>query len=255
MRVYEEVRFRSLDYRMKVAVGMIPGASYIEKFGRNKTVASGTQEPIWDGSGAYSYPTTARVHNIVSTEVEDGAVGKTGALTIDIQGLDANYLLISETVTLNGTTPVATQNSYTRIFRMRVLTSGSQGTNEGIISATAVTDATVTAQILASTGQTNMALYTIPSGYTGYLLGWYASLLRATGVTAVGADVDFIERSFGGAWRSKQPTGIQNTGQGHWHYDFEFPLALSEKSDMQVIGTPTAAADISAGFTILLLKN
>jgi len=254
MRVYEEVRFRSLDYRMKVAVGMIPGASYIEKFGRNKTVASGTQEPIWDGSGAYSYPTTARIHNIASTDAADDSAG-TGARTVSIQGLDGDYNLKTETVIMDGTSNVATKISYTRIFRMRVETSGSGGTNAGVISATAVTDATVTAQILASTGQTNMALYTIPAGYTGYLLGWYASLLRATGVTAVGADVDFIERNFGGAWRSKQPTGIQNTGQGHWHYDFEFPLALSEKSDMQVIGTPTAAADISAGFTILLLKN
>ena len=250
----DEVRFKLMSYEMKVAAGIMPGASYIEKFGRNAAVASGVQEPIWDGSGVYSYPTNGRIHEIESTDADDAGAGA-GARTVEIQGLDENYLQATETVTLISANPVDTKYLYSRIFRMRVMTAGASETNEGVITATAKTDATVTAQINVGNGQTNMAIYTIPAGKTGYLVHWYCGLLRASGTAALAADLDIFRRGASGAWRSTQPQGIQNTGHNHWHFHYTFPLTLPAQSDIEIRATPTAPADITAGFTILLLDN
>jgi len=97
-----------------------------------------------------------------------------------------------------------------------------------------------------------MALYTIPRGKIGFLKRWYVSLLRGSGTTAVAADVDMFRHEFGtSAWRSTQPIGVQNTGAGKHTYDFYAPIELPEKSDIIVNATPTAIADVSAGFTII----
>ena len=44
----------------------------------------------------------------------------TGARTVLIEGLDENYDIQSETVTMDGTTNVVTTNTYIRLFRMTV---------------------------------------------------------------------------------------------------------------------------------------
>ena len=65
---------------------------------------------------------------------DGGAGGDTGALTIEIFGLDANYNPISEVVILDGLTFVTTTKSYLRIFRGIIRSAGSTGWNIGIIT-------------------------------------------------------------------------------------------------------------------------
>ena len=233
------------DRATEVVVGNIDGITYIEKFGRNTAVASGVQETIWDGSTIYVWPTSASITHIVSTNGGD-------TMQIEVQGLDGNFVLVTQTITLTGTTQKLLATPLRRVFRAKVL--GSVATL-GIVKISNLGQAVVYAQITVGANQTNMALYTIPAGKTGYLKKWYASILRSSGVTAVAADVDIFRREFGGVFRSTQPVGIQNTGMGSWQYQFPYPLALPEKTDIAVRAIPTAAADISAGFTIELRDN
>ncbi len=124
-------------------------------------------ETIMDGiATAWVPPTTARVHALVSTSVNDASAG-TGARTVLVTGYNSSRALVSETVTLNGTTPVNTSGSYSHITEMRVLTVGSGGTTAGVITATAATDSTVTSSIpVAHNVSVVPVLYPIESGAT-----------------------------------------------------------------------------------------
>jgi hypothetical protein len=53
---------------------------------------------------------------------------------------------------------------------MSVETAGTSGNNEGTITVTYTGGSDVAATISEGNGQTLMTLYTIPAGYTGYLL-------------------------------------------------------------------------------------
>lgn len=238
-----------------VKLGHRPGITFIEKFGRNATVASGTAEDVWDGGGIYLFPTIASKLDIVSTSAEDGAGTLTGALSITISGLDENFDPVSETVTLTGLATAQSENTYMRVYRVAVRTSGSAGTNVGIITLDSQSEVLEFARISAGKGQTNMALYTVPRGKKGYLKRWYVSMLRATGVTSTALDIDIFRREFGEAWKSTQPMGIQNDGAGVHAYDFYAPIEFGEKSDLVVNVIPSANADVTAGFTMILTNK
>ena len=127
---------------IEIAAGNVPGYSTMQKFGHNDDIDTGTvPETIWTQGGLWVPPTAARTHQITSTDVADDyntpSSGGTGARTLRIWGLDANFVEQTEDINLNGTANVATANTYTRIFRMMVLTAGSNKKNVGDITATA----------------------------------------------------------------------------------------------------------------------
>ena len=242
--------------QISVPMGLLgDNFSYIEKFGRNRTVASGNEEVIEDSSlAAQTLSTAADIDTISSSNAGDGQ-------EIEIQGLDEDWELVTQTATLNGQTKVTLDTPLIRVFRAKNIGSSALAGDvyiyvDGDITAGVPDDdPDVRAKILTAKNQTNMAKYTIPYGYTGYLVKWYVAMLRTSGTSAVACDVDIYIREYGGAFRSKQPIGIQNTGNGNWQYEFPFALQVAAKSDIEVRATPTANADVSAGFTLLLIKD
>lgn len=222
----------------------------MKKFGRNPDVDTGAFEDVWSGGSTWVQPTAARKHAIASTNAADAAAG-TGAQTVKIFGLDANYLEQSETVTMNGSTAVNTVNSYIMIHRMSVETAGTGETNAGTITATAETDGTVTAQIDIGEGQTLMAIYQVPANKKGFLEHYYASLNNA--VTAVSGDIRLMVKPFGGAWQVKHILGLLATGTSLFHYDYDLTLELNPK-DLIKLRAQTSAnnMDVTGGFDIFL---
>ena len=125
--------------------------------GYNSAVAAGT-ETIFPGGTVWLPPTTARTHAIVSSSTDDdGSPAGTGALTVRVHGLKSG-IRVTETVTMNGTTPVNTASTYDHIEALEVLTVGSGGVNAGTITATAATDSTITAAIEAGMNRSNGAI-------------------------------------------------------------------------------------------------
>ena len=157
-------------YELLVAQGKVTGVTNVNIYGTQANV-NGTFIPIWEKDTAYTYPTSAIQMTLYSSSASDTAV------SVRIDGLDANYLPITEVLVLtNGTTGVTTVNSYFRINSMNVLTSSSNnpvGTLYLSNSAKTVTYA----QINISVGRTQMTIYTVPAGYTFYLerVGAYTS--------------------------------------------------------------------------------
>ena len=130
-------------------------------------------------AGSTVAPTVARAHALVSGSAADAAAG-TGARTVRIYGLDADWNRQDEEVILDGVTPVNTVGSYLRVFRMRVTSAGAGGINAGLITATAATDATISAAIAIGVGQTLMAVYSVPAGYTARVSGTWFGINRSS---------------------------------------------------------------------------
>lgn len=152
--------------------------------GYNSSVAAGT-ETIWGNADAvWVPPTVARVHAIVSSDVDDNSGADTGARTLLVTGFGTGWVPLSEIVTLHasaGTTSVNTANSYLHIDRMEVLTAGSTGANEGLITATAATDATITAAIAAGLNVSNGAI--LYCGILGQQYHVRSAVVSASGLT------------------------------------------------------------------------
>ena len=255
------------DPFLEIAAGNVAGRSAINKFGRNPDadqIASATAvvigRDIWDlgiaGATMWLPPTAARTHQIASSDDEDGGAGTdTGALTIRIFGLDANYLLQQEDRTLNGTTNVATVNTYTMIYRMFILTAGSTGRNLGNIDATADVDGTVTARISINNNQTTMAIYQVPADKTGFLYQSYTNLHKVGGATTF-ADSALMLKEFGGVWRLQDSLDLAIEGGGTVRHPYTAPVLLPAKTYVKMVANPSKdAQDISAGFDLILVDN
>ena len=172
------------DLMLEIARGNVPGHSPVNKFGEAPFGVQTTITDIWDRANAsatqqiWVAPTQARIHQITSASTDDDGVPVgTGARTIRVYGLTAwNADEVSEEKIMNGTGNVATTNAYVIIHRMKVLTKGASGPNVGVITATADTDGTITAQINAGEGQTQMAIYGVPSTKKAYMTNYYFSM-------------------------------------------------------------------------------
>jgi hypothetical protein len=232
---------------LEASTGNYTLGTFVRKFGRNEDVDSAAVEDIWDGGGTYTFPSAAAATTIVSDSAND-KTASTGALTVNVFGLDSNWLEVSETVTMNGTDAVTLSNEYLRVHRAYVVTVGSNETNVGNIQVKH--GSTVLAQITAGNGQTLMAIYTMAIAKVGYVIGYYASVNKKT---TGAADILLKTRANGEAWRIRKVIGAMTTGQSNVFHDFYFPIRLEPQTDIKIsAGSSTNDLDVSAGFEILL---
>ncbi len=246
---------------LRLVDGRIAGYRTVNKFGRANNV-DGVPTDIWDRANVvddqdiWIAPTQARIHDIVSDSAsDDGSPAGVGARTLRIFGLtDWDTAEVSEDITLNGTTNVPTVNSYIIIHRMRVLTKGATSVNVGKITATAQTDGTITAEIFAGQGQTQMAIYGVPSTQAAYVVSFWAGINKAT---AGDVDVFLLENPEPGNellnFLNKHTFGVSSTGSSYVRHPFDpfFKVPGPAIIKMQGRGTPINM-DVSAGFDLIV---
>ena len=244
------------EFYLQVARSQIAGHETNFKFGFNPDVDDAL-ETIWTEGGLYSYLSAATILKVSSSSTDDTAAG-TGARTVEIFGLDSNYNEISETVTLNGQTAVNTTNSYLRINRGIVKSAGSGGQNAGVIYAgtgtvTAGVPANKYLSIAIGDNQTLMALWTVPAGYTAFLL--QTDVTVATIQNNKYCTAKLVARPYGEVFQVKD---VFVKSQGSTTQVYSIPIRFDEKTDIEwrAIGD-SAGADIaiSAGIEILYIKN
>ena len=169
-----------------ITAGYVPGVTVQLIYGRNPDINTGSlPEDLWAGGGVYTgFPMggadggpTAEPFEIFSSDVNDTGAG-TGAQQLYIEGLNVNYGAVSETVTLNGVTPVDTVNSYTRLRNAYVTRAGSlTAANAGIITVRHTTTvANVFAAIPIGTNQNYVGAFTVPAGKTAYMKSFSAQM-------------------------------------------------------------------------------
>ena len=249
---------RDGSFDLQLARGQVYNHRHIFKYGYNGACGA-TSETIWFQSGVYTWSSAAVKLKISSSAAADDAAS-TGARTVTVEGLDGNYAEISETVTMDGTTPVETDATFLRTHRMYVVTAGTGLTNAGVIYAADTGDTYGTpgvpdtatgirSTIGAGEGQTLQAFYTVPAGYTAYLYNITSSSFNATN----SSDVTLVSRLVGGAFRTQNKFTVF---KGSFLMPYSVPVVFPEKTDleMRVVGN-ASATDASGTMDIILVKN
>jgi len=240
-------------FELQVSRGQITMHSTVYKFGYS-TLIDGTLYPVWNLAANRVYLTTAATMTVSSSSASD-ASGNGGARTVLVQGLDQNYLPISETISLAGQTGVATDNSYLRVTGVTVITAGAGGSNVGTIS---VGTGTVTAGVPAVThelipigfNKEASGVYTVPAGYTAYLQeGGLSCQDNGNGYVTGRLTVS----NQGSPFITSAVT-VFSTGQVN--YDFTYPIAIPEKSDVEARAVSSSGTNsVSSYFGFVLVKN
>lgn len=220
-------------YSLEVAKGTISGVSVLEKFGRNEDIdTSSDPEDVWNGGGLYTgFPTgSAETLEVFSSNSNDSSSG-TGARSVRLYG-QLNGVEQIEDVTLNGTTPVTTTNTWTRCPRLRVWTAGSSGWNEGEITVRhSTTTSNVFVVVRAQTNRSEVCALTIPAGKTAYISHVDTRLTRASGGLG-SATVSIMVRENGMLFEERYALEL-NTG-GNPPLTLNHALVLPALTDMVI---------------------
>ena len=230
---------------LSVYLGLSPGYSLIDKFGKNDDVDT-SFEDIWNDGGVLTLLNSSSTMIITTTGQDTN--GGTGAHTITISGLNGTYYAIEETVTLNAGSPPTTNESFIRINRAFVVDSGSSLTNENDIVITATTGGSVQGNIQSGEGQTQKTQYTIPEGFTGYLISGYFTTDSGQHVNG-----QLLVKNYNESWRVKHETIILD-GIDRFNLMGSSPIPAKSDIKWRAIGA-SPNNEITAGYNLILKEN
>lgn len=231
------------DFRLNFAVRNIQLTDAIDvdiwekgreliKYGRNDDLDSGVTEMIWLQGGTETIPSSNDIDEIVSTDA-----GDTQDVTIEghtISGSDLTFVV--QTVTLNGTTPVALTTPLRDATRM--FNNGSTDFSGTVSVSDGTTD------YLTTDGTNNQSLKCAASmGYDTY---WIITKLVGSVKRANSAVVDFQLqiRESGKVWRTKYSFSVSRDA-GTFQVDLDPYIIMKPNADMRVIGTSNAANTVA----------
>lgn len=137
----------------------------------------------FDSSTNSTFPelTGAEALEVVSTSASDTSTG-TGARAVEIRYLDNTYTQrVSPWISLNGTSPVATNFTAKFIQSMEVSLLGSSETSVGTITLRTVAGSIIQEQVTAGGNRSLSSHFMIAANYTGYLVSWEGNSIVTSG--------------------------------------------------------------------------
>jgi len=249
---------------LAIAQGNTSGVSFIHKFGAapDFDISDGFVT-VWDGAEdgeayeamTYTYSTSADIDYLSAEDNGD-------TQEVEVQGLDLNYDLVVQTKALTGQTPVALDTALIRVFRIinigsvdfanHVFCYVSTGTT--VTAGVPQDGAKVRAVVHSDNNQTEMAIFTIPAGKTGYMRDWYASTAGAKKDSS--HTIKVIARPLGQVFQLKHTGNIDVNGTSYVKHDYFEPEVFTEKTDIEIrMDSDTDIAGVAAGFDMVLVDN
>ena len=252
------------NFYSDVAQGKVAGHSIVHKFGQNNSIGT-TFTPV-TRLGVYKTPQAAAATTLrikAGGNANDTAAGS-GAREITLVGLNQLGVETTETLATNGASASsATTTTFMRLYRAYVSKSGTYATalagshSDDIVIENGA-GGTDWADINATDfpkSQTEIGAYTIPDGYTGYLLG-------AFGFSDASKTTELIFFKREGILDSSAPYEAmrvvfeERLEGGEFTVDPKAPILLGTGCDCGFLAkVNTGSAEVEVDFEILLIQN
>lgn len=240
-------------FELQVSRGQVFGHSPANIFAYGTTPATaGVFRTVWENMSTtdYVFPSVATTMTLVSTVNTDTA-------TITITGLDANYNLLTENLALNGTTGVTTANSYFRINNISV-SVGSATNPTGVVTLAnggvtyAQINTTTVSGSTSSIGTSQMAVFTVPKGFTfyGHRYGAYSSF---NGNSANYTTYRAITNASSGVEKVIVQTPFNTNYEIQRHFPFPYPAGTDLR--FQIASSAATAAVVSINIGGVLVQD
>jgi hypothetical protein len=241
------------NYLHAVSEGDITGHTSYAKLGYNGDVGT-TEEDIITQGGVYPWiPAGGIALEVVSSNAADTLAG-TGVQKVKITYLDTDYSQQTQTLDMNGTTPVPlTDTTILRVNSIRATQVGTAGVAVGNITCRLVGGAaTIYRQIEIGFTRGRGLTYTVPLGKTLYL--------TSVVVSSSHADADKYVRWIGRAQVDDtaptvkinffQPFFEVITRNANFYREFEMPIKIPATADLKM-----SASCLAAGAIKRLVRN
>lgn len=230
------------DFYQKLGEGDVQGYKSVTKLGFNPAVGT-TAELVSGVAGLSSpfMPTVATRVEAVSASANDTAAG-TGVRSILITGLDASLNEIQEVITLNGATPVASVQSFLRVYDAISITCGTyRGTNDGNITIRVISGGATILVILAGQSTSLSSHFCVPAGRSLYFHWFFAALEGSKNVSLtfwVAASADVVAAPFVPTLAAGRSGGVGSV----FEQNFAGVVGkIGEKTDIWVTGAATSS--------------
>jgi hypothetical protein len=254
-------------FNLRVQKGEVAGHSVIDKFGSNDVITTSTDpEDIWEYGGLYNFTANAgTLYYISSSNNSDTIECLFFVLTVDSDG-NWNKETITQSIVGQTKTLLVTPSGdpIVRIYRISNNDSsdlvGTLYVYENDTTTTpGVPDTAAKVRAIMNNGnnQTLMCIYTIPSGYVGYLYRGEAGLTFTAGPSATDyAKLEYRSRRFGKTFNIKKEIGLITTGESVYKDERSFPDPIPAKTDI-VLRCCEVSADMGVWgtFDIMLVEE
>ncbi len=247
------------DTWYQVASSQVSGTKAVNVYG-NATNLQTTSSffDVWNYTFNATYkeiptPTTASKIKYRSSSADDSG-GKVGAHKIKIYGLNENYELVEEELPVVGTNIRLTENNYIRVLGAEVTEAGSFNSNIGNIDFWYESDSKKAAYIQYQESVTRMAFYTIPEGYTGYVVGYEAMFDKGTDINN---EINVMLRiQENGVWKLADKGAIVS-GMGKYSREWRPYLELPARTDVKITVNYGSVSNttVNGRFSLILVEN
>lgn len=225
----------TIPFALQVSRNLVYKTANVEIFGRNSSVDT-TEETLWEHGGNPVLPTVAGNISISSTSAAD-ATTNSGVRTVTVIGLDSDYNIIQEEVTLSGTNTVSSSLEYLRVNLAQAETAGNSNKNMGDIVGSVSGNPIF--QISAGDGISHDGFYTVPSGSTAFLDTFEVSVGQNKAV-----DASLYIKQFGKPqYKVSHSEAYQSTVYVHYNYAVVAPA----KSDIWMTGVDGNPGNVVSG--------
>jgi len=223
-----------LDWPAAVALGKTGGNSARNIFGYQQTADTTLRAMWYRPNTSYVFPSSAQTMQVRSSSGSD-------TMNLVINGLDANYDEISETVTLTGTGIVTTTKEFFRLNSAAILAGSNVGTID--IGDDLAGTPTYYKGIRPGDGSCQDSFFTVPRGYQFML--YRIDAFSADSTSAKPAIFrNFVRNESGRLLNVARTTFFNNM-----HIQRQIPFAYAEKTDIQLQGATQAGSHEIAIFS------